>query len=437
MKRILLLLLAVLAASFLLACNNASDGILRIALDIEDEGRYDELFAYFTETTGIPIQATYGQDLSKIIDTDDEPDIIKTSTVAIQSMTDIFIDLTPYLDADPDIDPSDYVEVLMDALTIDGVIYALPTSVNTSLLYYNKTLFDAKADELRAAFGLSADESVYPRADWTWDDFQTAGVILSTYTLDGDDRVYSQFGAETQLNWWGEWLVYLQQLGGSFYESGSDDHICALDSEEAFAATTFFRTKSMGTASEKFAPDAVEQSSGFSFVSGTAAMILGGHLGDWYSYDALGIDWDVQLLPTPVGMPDARGGEISADAFGISARSAMKDEAFLFLKTWAGDAGAVEMYKHGKIGALRDMQDLIAALPEEERSPVNTDVVFAAMDLALTLPAEKDFSKVMREMVMTEIYLLMYEGRGATSDVSMILNRIKTNVDTYYAGLYN
>ncbi|HAQ56234.1 MAG TPA: hypothetical protein DCR44_02355 [Acholeplasmatales bacterium] len=436
-KKILFVLLALFLSFAAIACDRTDDAVLRIALDIEDEGRYDELFTYFTETTGIPVAATYGLDLNKIFNTKDEPDLIKTSTVVIGSMKDLYVDLAPYLEADPDADASDYVDVLIDALTFEGKIYALPTSVNTSLLYYNKTLFDEKAVELRAAFGLTEADSIYPQADWSWVDFQTAGVILSEFTGSGDDRTYTQFGAEAQLSWWGEWLVYLNQMGGTFYVPGTDDRVCAINSAEATLATTFYRTKSMGSATEKFAPDAVEQSSGFAFLTGNVAMIFGGHLGDWYAFDVLEMDWGVQLLPTPVGDPAARGGEISADAFGISLRSEKKDQAFQFLKLWAGDAGALEMYKHGKIGALKTMEALIDALPETERTSIDHHVVFDAMEIAVTLPAEKDFAKVMRDMVMTELYLLMYDGRGAETDVAAVLSRIKTHVDDYYAGLYD
>ena len=60
------------------------------------------------------------------------------------------------------------------------------------------------------------------------------------------------------LQWWGEWLVYVNQAGGSFYEAGSDNKVCALDSPEALEATEFFVKKSMGDETEKFAPNAVE-----------------------------------------------------------------------------------------------------------------------------------------------------------------------------------
>lgn len=437
MKRTFLLVAAILTftAPLLASCTDTSN-VLKIALDAEDEGRYDELFAYFTAQTGYPIAATYGQDISKLIGTKDEPDIIKTSTVAVTSMKESLIDLTPYIDAETTMNVDQYIDSIMDALTIDGKVYALPTSINTSLLYYNKDLFDASATELRAGLGLGETDSVYPQADWSYADFQTAGVILSKYTLDGTTPVYTQFGAEAQLNWWGEWLVYVNQMGGSFYEPGTDNHVCAVTSPEAIAATEFFVEKSMGDVNHKFAPNAIESASSFGFMSGNVAMVLGGHMGDWYSYDALGLNWDIAMLPTPVGRPDAQGGEISADAFGISVRSHKAEQAFSFLKLWAGTEGASEMYKYGKVGALKSMETLIASLPENETKDISISVVFRAVEKAVTLPNEKDFSKVVREMAMSELYKLMYTGRGSESDVTLVLTRIKTNVDKYYSDLY-
>lgn len=430
-----LLLLSILSSSVMFGCGPSSN-ILQIALDIEDEGRYDELFAYFTAQTGYEISATYGQDIGKLIGTRNEPDIIKTSTVLVSSMKDSLRDLSSLIDDSDVVSTDKYRDSLMSALTIDNHIYALPTSVNTSLLYYNKTLFDASASQLRTALGLSMEDSVYPQDDWDYDDYQTAGVVLSKYNGSSSSPSYYQYGAETQLTWWGEWLVYVNQMGGSFYEPDSNNHVCALTSPEAIAATSFFREKSMGDVNHKFAPDAIELTADASFMGGNVAMIFGGHMGDWYSYDALGLDWDIQVLPTPSGNPTARGGEISADAFGISVRSDNVPGAFAFLELWTGEEGALQMYKYGKVSALKNMESLIEALPENEQKNISIDVVFDAMDKAMTLPDERDFSKVMREMVMSEIYLLMFNGRGSKSNVTEVLTTIKNNVDAYYRGLY-
>ena len=414
------------------ACSEEEDAnALNVALDIEDEGRYDELFDYYYEQTGVKVNATYGQDVSKLIGTKDEPDIIKTSTVLALTMKSSLLDLTNLIAADSDVRTENYIDSIMDALTIDGKVYALPTSINTSLLYYNKKLFDESADELRAALGLSAGESVYPQDGWTYDDYKKAGVALTK--KDGDN--YTQFGAETQTNWWGEWLVYVNQMGGSFYEAGSNNKVCALTSQSAVDATQFYVDKSMGGDGVKFAPNAAEAVASFTFAGGKAAMIFGGHMGDWYSYDVLKMDWDIQVLPTPVGNPDARGGEISADAFGISVRSRKVDAAFRFLKLWTGEQGALKMYKYGKIGALKNMRDLIAALPASEQKSINVEAVFKAVDKAVVLPREANFSKVAREIAMAKLYRLFMTGSRGRTDVREVLLEIKQEIDEFYANL--
>ncbi|MGI6714144.1 MAG: extracellular solute-binding protein [Bacilli bacterium] len=405
---------------------------IKIALDIEDDGRYDDLFALYQNQTGIAVKATYGQDVGKLIGTKDEPDIIKTSTVIIEAMRPSLIDLTSLIRADNDFKLSDYLDPIVAALTLDGKVYAIPTSINTSLLYYNKAMFDQHAPAIRSALDLKADESVYPQADWTYDDFQKAGVAMTKYT----GAPPHHFGAETQLNWWGEWYVYVQQMGGTFYVPNTHNHQVNLTSAEVIAATTFFREKAMGTEGVKFSPNANEMASANSFSAGNVAMIFGGHIGDWFSYDVLDLDWDIEVLPKPVGRPNAPGGELSADAFGISVRSKKNQAAFNFLKLWAGKEGALKMYEHGKIGALKNMQAYIGELPREKQKRIKIEALFAAINEAVVLPQEKDFSKIMREFVMSELYKLMIDGRGAETDVVAVLTRIENNVNSYYRNLY-
>lgn len=431
---IFIIFIALMTLSFIACSKDTKD--LKIALDIEDQDRYDELFDYYESTTGVTISATYGEDISKLIGTKNEPDIIKTSTVIVDSMKDSLVNLNTYLDKDETISKDEYIDSMIDALTIDGGLYALPTSINTSLLYYNKTLFDESESQLREAFNLDEDESVYPKATWTLDDFKKAALILTKYSMVNGQPLYSQFGADTQLRWWGEWLVYLYHFGGSFYVSGSENHRVALTTKQAIDATEFFVNQSMGDVSEKFAPDAIELSSHFSFLNGNIAMIFGGHMGDWFGYDTIGLDWDIQVLPTSMVNPDITGGEISADAFGISIRSQNKAAAFEFLKLWAGELGSEILYKNGKIGALKSMDTIINDLSEEDQLSIQVSVVFDAIDKAIVLPKEKDFSKVLREMVMTELYKLMYEGRGSENDIEKVLADIEVQVNQYYQGIY-
>jgi len=236
-KHILFIVFILFSLLLFSACSKEDDGLLTIAFDIEDKDRYDDFFAQFESLNpDIEIQAIYGQDIAKLIGTDEEPDLFKTGDAYIEGIARSYLALDDMIAKDDTINLSDYHENIIDSLRVDGKLYALPTSINTSLLYYNKTLFDESAESLREALDLEPDESVYPRSDWTYDEFVKAGVALTTYTGSGVNRTYTQFGAETQSTWWGEWLIYVRHFGGDFYADASNRR-SALDSSAALEGT--------------------------------------------------------------------------------------------------------------------------------------------------------------------------------------------------------
>lgn len=53
------------------------------------------------------------------------------------------VDLTPYLEADPDYDVNDILEPVRNALSFDGQQYAVPFYGESSILMYNKEILDA------------------------------------------------------------------------------------------------------------------------------------------------------------------------------------------------------------------------------------------------------------------------------------------------------
>ena len=222
MYRSLLYTLVIVLIFMISGCGRQQDEYLRIAFDIEDRNRYEDFFLEFeAQNPDIKIKALYGQYISKLIGTKDEPDIIKTGDAYIEGIIRSLKPLDALIEADSAFSTDIFHDQIIDSLRVDGVLYALPTSINTSLLYYNKTLFDASASAIRIALELDETESVYPNSNWTYDDFQKAGVALTQYTGEGINRRYTQYGAETQNTWWGEWLIYVRHYGGDFYQEGN------------------------------------------------------------------------------------------------------------------------------------------------------------------------------------------------------------------------
>jgi multiple sugar transport system substrate-binding protein len=77
-----------------------------------------------------------------------------------------YYELTPLMEADPTFDRSDFFPNALESYTApDGALYELPTTLNVSVLSFNKDLFAQHAVP-------------EPRADWTWADMRRAAEAL-------------------------------------------------------------------------------------------------------------------------------------------------------------------------------------------------------------------------------------------------------------------
>ena len=120
---------------------------------------------------------------------------------------------------------------LLDALRVDGHLYALPEDTAQYGLYFNKSIFDAYNAEHPDA------PLAYPTADWTWDDLRSAAKRLTrrdaatgAVTLSGFDVII----------WEWPFLHLFLQAGGSCW---SEDGLTAtIDSPAGREALAFLAT---------------------------------------------------------------------------------------------------------------------------------------------------------------------------------------------------
>jgi multiple sugar transport system substrate-binding protein len=76
---------------------------------------------------------------------------------------------------DPEVGPKNFSPTVWESVKWKGTLYALPTSAQTAVMYYNKDLFD--------------DAHIpYPTADWTWDDMVRIAKAL-THDDNGDGMI--------------------------------------------------------------------------------------------------------------------------------------------------------------------------------------------------------------------------------------------------------
>ncbi len=79
----------------------------------------------------------------------------------------VFLDLEPYMSADPDFPLDDYYPFLLDTCRRQGEVWCLPFDARFKMLYYNRRLFDQA--------GLP-----YPTLTWSMTDFLETAKALTT-----------------------------------------------------------------------------------------------------------------------------------------------------------------------------------------------------------------------------------------------------------------
>ncbi len=397
-KKVFVSLLAFCMALPLLAgCNREpamSKETVRIIAHTEQEAVLEPFFDKFMEDNpDITVEVLYGVGQNQQLETEFPPDLLFVSNLTAVNYKDIMFDIEELLQESEEGQAilDDMIVNTLDMMRVDGTLLALPIHANVSLLYYNEKIFDDSADQLRSALGLSADESVYPQEDWTWDDFTAAGKAL----FEEDDRgVVSQWGCTTVNTWWGEWLTYVRQLGGDFMDNEGN----LMMKTHAFKqGMEFFKNKCYGPNAFAYNPTSTETGRGSlgGFVGRRTAMEFGGHTGSWVSYNEIkGFDWNVQMLPTPVGKPDARGAEVAVEGYGIYTGALNKEKALRVLLYMFSEEGQAAFSQLSKLIPTHSYKELVLSVPYEDRpQPKNMEAVFQTMEEGVSLPTHPGFEQ--------------------------------------------
>lgn len=129
----------------------------------------------------------------------------------------IFKPLDDLAKKDPRFDRTPYFKALLEAFTVDGKLYALPTHghYGTNVLYYNANLIKA------------AGITVPPDGSWTIDDF----IVAAQKVVRKEDDVWGYMPGGTDISEYG--VFFLRQFGGELLDEAG--RRCLLDSPEARA----------------------------------------------------------------------------------------------------------------------------------------------------------------------------------------------------------
>jgi len=159
---------------------------VRFAVYDWEQGRYEELAESFEEANpGIAIELVSLNETLELgsfggggwpEDADvrlaSAADVISNINLQGASRQGIILDLTPFFENDGRISQDDFYPQALESFQWEGGLWAMPTELNYSLIFYDKDAFDTA-------------NVPYPEAGWTWDDFLAAAQALTV--RDGDE----------------------------------------------------------------------------------------------------------------------------------------------------------------------------------------------------------------------------------------------------------
>ncbi len=328
------------------------------------------------------------------------PDLFYCGDVWAAAMRPFMRDLSPWIERDAaEIDLADFPDRLLEACRVEGRWYYLPWSFNVSLLYFNRSLFEAAGEPP-------------PSPEWTWDDYLAAAQRLTQHRADGRT---AQWGTDILLGWWGEWLTLVRQSGGTLFTPDIDR--CVLDTPEAVRALSFY--------SDKVRRWRIAPPPGFGPAAGFAARNLamqwGGHTGKWAIYNATpDLDWDIEVLPK--GPAGRAGGELAVEAYALSNTCAHPEAAWTFLKFVSSRDGLRPFVARGNVPVRWSLAREFFEAPDRTVRPANWRALYRALEGAQPTPQTPDFIEVVLEIIQPEIDL-MIEGRQTPAETAARASR--------------
>lgn len=382
-----------------LAAQDFSGETLRFQIINPHAGSIDPLSAAFAELTGATVEAVqvpYDQATAQatldVASGANEMDVFQYWYVDKAALVrdGVLMDITDRIDADPDIDPADFLGSLYDSYTlVDGRRYGLPYDGDTHVLFYNETIL--------------ARNGVAPPA--TWDDY--LNVTRTITENEGGDGTYGALILAKQfpIIICGTFANRLGGFGGDFLDASGKP---ALASDAAISAA-----QAILDAAPYATPTPLEIEFGNSipvFLGGKAGMIeFWTDLGTWAEDpEQSGIVGEWNVVPMPVGGSNTinRPAMNAGWSFGVSGGSHNPDMAWEFVRMSASKEFHISVLTNNKTGV--DPMRKSAMDAYRGFAPKQADAVEEAIENAFPWPMEPESPELMQ--VLTDELGLMLAG---------------------------
>jgi multiple sugar transport system substrate-binding protein len=286
---------------------------LRFAIYSWLQGQYDGLIQAFEAANPdvriktVSIEQTLGDDAKAATLPADAfvwlasaADVIALPANRDAVLQNALLELTPYIESDPNIAPEDFYPTLLQGVQWDGGIWSLPTGANYNMLNYNKELFDAAG-------------VAYPQPGWTWGDFLAAAKALSI--RQGDKVAQWGFVQPTF-----DPIAFIQSRAGLLFDSEAQPPTAKLNSPAVAEAVQWYADLFL---LHQVAPYPSPQEGDGSWVKSdeVTQLVENGQAAMWFGevyFKSRKLQQVSAIVPFPVGDPDDATTPVSVDGLSIS-----------------------------------------------------------------------------------------------------------------------
>jgi multiple sugar transport system substrate-binding protein len=240
-------------------------------------------------------------------------DVVAQSASREQVQEGLVRDLTPFIEADPNFQSSDFYANALERHQWEGGIWSLPTTLSVQLIFFNKDAFDEAREP-------------YPEVGWSWDDFLVKAEAVTA-------------GEGDQVTLWGfvpadtTHRTLVESRVGLVIDDSSDPPTPRLDEPDVVDAVRWYANLFL---EDQVAPyfEPQEETEDLSLPE-EQVLIDKGQAGMWPDSD---IVWwyrnqqgNVGAVPFPVDSPNDQSTPIGTTAVSMSAGTRQPQAAWRFL----------------------------------------------------------------------------------------------------------
>ena len=346
--------------------------------------RYEPLIAQFQEANpeiqvepiwepggAIEIQTK----LLTLIAAGDAPDTYwaHTYTNAGQAKRNIQMDLGPMIDADPSVNPEDFLTGAWLDFNIGGKQIGIPRETTSTILIYNKQLFEE-------------NDIPPPSEDWTWADFEAAAKALTKG--EGAERIYGTADWNLNRNTW----IKMWQKGGDVLNEDRTQFI--MNQEPSVSQVKLIQDWHHELQIHIPGVEKGGFSTGDLFTTGRIAMFP--QFSVFFNVMASEFEWDIAHLPLDPG--DTRTTRVASAGHSMYSGTKNPDEAW----KWMAFLASEEAFWHFvKTGLSVPSRRSVAEDPEflkTESLPPSAQIMIDAFEYGRPEPVAGDWIGVHREI---------------------------------------